>query len=95
MMRLDTRAANSLASVLPSCRVALVFGGALLFAESVVLATTMFAAACLSFVASLAVATKIYRVRAPRPIDREGGASGSDGRVRSDVKVAAVTGGPQ
>jgi hypothetical protein len=84
-MRLNPRAANSIASMLPSCRVVLVFAGALLLAESVVLATSLFAAACLSFVASLLIAARIYRVRAPRPIDAEG-----DSPVYADAKVAAV-----
>jgi hypothetical protein len=84
-MGLNPRAANSIASVLPSCRVALVFGGALLLAESVVLATSLFAAACLSFVASLLIAARIYRVRAPRPTDAEGDSAGY-----ADAKVAAV-----
>lgn len=70
-MRLNLRAASSLASALPSCRVAFLLGGVLLLSESVVMATTLFAAACLSFVASVLIATKIYRVRAPRPVEAQ------------------------
>lgn len=70
-MRLNLRAASSLVSVLPSSRVAFLFGGVLLLSESVLLATTLFAAACVSFVASVLIATKIYRVRAPRPTDAQ------------------------
>ena len=44
-MRLNMRAASSLASALPSLRVALLFGGVLLLAESVVLAAKLFAGA--------------------------------------------------
>jgi hypothetical protein len=84
-MRLDLRVANSLASVLPTCRVALVFGGALVLAESVVLATSLFAAACLSFVASLLVGARIYRVRAPRPLDAEG-----ERPAQAEARVAVV-----
>ena len=77
-MRLNERAANSIAAVLPSCRVALVLGGAFLLAESVVLASTLFAAAGLTFIASLVIATRIYRVRAPRPAEAEHGVTPSD-----------------
>jgi len=77
-MRLNERAANSIAAVLPSCRVALVLGGALLLAESVVLASTFFAAAGLTFIASLLIATRIFRVCAPRPAEGEHGVAPSD-----------------
>jgi hypothetical protein len=70
-MRLNLRAASSLASALPSCRVAFLVGGALLVSESLVLATTLFAAASVSFVASVMIAAKIYRVRAPRPVEAQ------------------------
>jgi hypothetical protein len=70
-MRLNLRAAGSLASALASSRVAFLFGGVLLLSESVLLATTLFAAACVSFVASVLIATKIYRVRAPRPAEAQ------------------------
>jgi hypothetical protein len=66
-MRLNPRIASSLASALPSFRVALLFGGVLVLSESVALATTFFAGASVSLVVSLLIATKIYRVRAPRP----------------------------
>ena len=68
-MRLDSRAASALASALASSRVALLFAGVLVLSESVVLATTLFAGAGVSLVGSLLIATKIYRVRAPRPAD--------------------------
>jgi hypothetical protein len=60
-MRLNVRAANSIASTLPSCRVVLLGGGVVLLSESVLLATTMFAVSALSFAASLALAMKMYR----------------------------------
>lgn len=60
-MRLNSRAASSLASALASSRVALLFAGVLVLSESVVLATTLFAAAGVSFVAGLLIATKLYR----------------------------------
>jgi len=71
-MRLDSRAANSLASALPSCRVAFLLGGVLVLAESVVLATTLFAGAFVSLVGSVLIGMQIYRVRAPRPVDPQG-----------------------
>ena len=70
-MRLNPRTASSLASALPSFRLALIFGGVLLLTESVVLASTLFAGAAISFVGSLLVAAKIYRVRSPRPAGAE------------------------
>lgn len=60
-MRLNTRAASSIASVLPSLRLLLLFGGVLALSESIALATTLFAGAFISFAASLVVATTIYR----------------------------------
>jgi hypothetical protein len=66
-MRLNARTASSLASALASSRVGLLVAGVLLLSESVVLATTLFAGAGVSFVATLLIATKLYRVRAPRP----------------------------
>jgi hypothetical protein len=65
-MRLNTRAARSIASALPSCRVLLLFGGVLALSESIALATTLFAGAAVSFAASLVVATMIYRSAPPR-----------------------------
>jgi hypothetical protein len=55
-MRLKSNAAASTASALASSRVALVFGGALLLSESVVLASSLFAAAGVSFIASVLIA---------------------------------------
>lgn len=80
-MRLNLRAASSLASALASSRVAFLFGGVLLLSESVVLATTLFAAACVSFVASVLIATRIYRVRARRPVAAQREAATSDAAV--------------
>jgi hypothetical protein len=60
-MRLNPRAASSLASALASSRVALLLAGVLVLSESVVLASTLFAGACISLVAGLLIATKIYR----------------------------------
>ena len=80
-MRLNLRAANSIASALPSCRVALLVGGVLVLSESVVLATTLFVAACVSFVGSVLIATKIYGVRAPRPNDAHRQPATSDAAV--------------
>jgi hypothetical protein len=62
-MRLNLSVASSLASTLPSLRVALLLGGALLLTESIVLATTLFAGAFVSFAASLVIAANIYRAR--------------------------------
>jgi hypothetical protein len=70
-MRLNTRAASSAASALASSRVWLLFGGVLLLSESVVLATTLFVGAGISFVASLLLAAQLFRVRSPRPADAE------------------------
>jgi len=66
-MRLNVHAANSIVSTLASLRVALVLGGVLLLTETVVLATTLFAAAFVSFVASLLIAARIYRNRGQHP----------------------------
>jgi hypothetical protein len=77
-MLLTVRAASSIASALASLRVALLLGGALLLAESAVLATTLFAGAGISFAASLLIGASIYRYRAPRPVDAEGGPASSD-----------------
>jgi len=71
-MRLNLHAASSIASTLPSLRVALLFGGVFLLAESVILATMLFVGAGVSFVASLLIGASIYRHRAPRPVDAEG-----------------------
>ncbi len=60
-MRLNPIAATSIASALPSCRVLLLFGAALLLSESLVLASALFAGACVSFAASLVLGAKIYR----------------------------------
>jgi hypothetical protein len=66
-MRVNRRAAGSIASALPSFRVACLFGGVLLLAESVVLASTLFAGAAISFVASLLIAARIYRGSSDAP----------------------------
>jgi len=71
-MRLNPRAASSLASALPSCRVAFLFGGVLLLSESLVLATTLFAGAFVSVVGSVLIGMQIYHVRGPRPVDAQG-----------------------
>jgi len=70
-MRHNTSTAAALASSLPTFRVALLIGGALVVSESVVLATGLFAGAAFSFVASLLIAAKIYRVRSPRSVEAE------------------------
>lgn len=70
-MRLSAHAASSAASALASTRVWLLFGGVLLLSESVVLATTLFAGAGISFVASLLVAAQLFRVRVPRPAEAD------------------------
>jgi hypothetical protein len=83
-MRLDLRAASSIASALPSCRVLLLFVGVLLLSESVLLATTMFAASGLSFAASLVLAMKIYRASAGARAARQAAESGDPSmRVRA------------
>lgn len=87
-MRLNMRAASSLASALPSLRVALLFGGVLLLAESVVLAATLFAGAGVSFVASLLIGASVYRYRAPRP-DAEGEPASSDAAGLAPVAARA------
>lgn len=69
-MVLNHQAANSIAAALPSCRVALLFGAVLALPTNVVLAAFLFAATCLSFVASLVLATKVYRTRLPRQLSR-------------------------
>jgi hypothetical protein len=70
-MRLKAHAAGSAASALASTRVWLLFGGVLVLSESILLATTLFAAAGISFAASLLIAAKLYRVRSPRPVGDE------------------------
>src|SRR4051812_22663932 len=70
-MRFTTGAASSLASTLPSLRVVLLFGGVLALSESIVLATTLFAGAFVSFAAGLVIATTIYRSAAPRDTDEQ------------------------
>ena len=77
-MRLNPRAASSIASALPSCRVLLLFGGVLALSESIVLATTLFAGAFVSFAASLALAATIYRSAAPRLADAQEHAAPTD-----------------
>jgi hypothetical protein len=77
-MRLKSNAAGSTASALASSRVALVFGGALLLSESVVLASSLFAAAGVSFIASVLIAAKLYGIRAPRPAEAGDGAAPRD-----------------
>jgi hypothetical protein len=90
-MRLNARAASSLASALASTRVALLVAGVLVLSESVVLATTLFAGAGVSFVATLLIATKLYRVRGPRPADAEGRPATSDAAVApADSRTGAA-----
>lgn len=67
-MRLNRHSASSAASALASTRVWFLFGGVLALSESVLLATALFATAGISFVASLLIAAKLYRVRSPRPV---------------------------
>jgi hypothetical protein len=74
----NLRTANVIASTLPSFRVALLFGAALVLTESAVLATSLFVAACVTFIASLLIAARIYRVRAPRATDGDALAAPSD-----------------
>jgi hypothetical protein len=62
-MRLNASAASSAASALASARVGLLVGGVLVLSESVVLATTLFAGVGVSLVATLLIATKLYRAR--------------------------------
>jgi hypothetical protein len=68
-MGFNASAARSLAPALASSRVALLFAGVLALSESVVLATALFAGTGVSLVATLLIATKLYRVRNPRPSD--------------------------
>jgi hypothetical protein len=82
-MRLNPRAASSLASALASSRIALLFGGVLVLSESLVLATTLFAGVGVSVVASLLIATRLYRIRVPRPADAEGRSATHDAAVRA------------
>ncbi len=60
-MRINVTAATAIASALPSCRVLLLFGAVLLLSESVVLAGTLFVAACLSVAAGLVLGATIDR----------------------------------
>jgi hypothetical protein len=65
-MRLNSRAASTIVSALPSFRVLCLFGGVFLLSESIVLATTLFAGAFASFAASLVIAATIYRAESRR-----------------------------
>ena len=60
-MRLNVRTAGSLASALASSRVWLLLAGVLVLSESVVLASTLFAGAGVSLIATLLIATKLDR----------------------------------
>jgi hypothetical protein len=84
-MRFNERAATSLASVLASSRVALLLVGVLVLSESVLLATTLFSGAGLSFVATLLIAMKAYRVRTPRPADAQRGPATADAAVLAAI----------
>jgi hypothetical protein len=53
------------ASALASSRVWLLLGGVLVVSESILLATTLFAAAAVSLVAGLVIAARLYGVRTP------------------------------
>lgn len=88
-MRLNTRAASSVASALASSRVGLLVGGVLVLSESVVLATTLFVGAGVSFVASVLIAAKLYRVRGPRPADAEGGPATGDAAALAPARARA------
>jgi hypothetical protein len=77
-MNLSPRAASSIASALPSWRVLLLFGGFLTLSESIALATTFFVGAFVSFVASLLIATAVYRRAAPGAADAPEHAAPSD-----------------
>jgi hypothetical protein len=50
-----------LASSLPLCRVLLLFGGALAMSHALPLAAALFAAAFVSFAATLALGVRVYR----------------------------------
>jgi hypothetical protein len=84
-MRLKGHAASSAVSALASTRVWLLFGGVLVLSESVLIATTLFAAAGISFVASLLIAAKLYRVRNPRPADADAGPATGDAAALAPV----------
>jgi len=88
-MRLNALAANAVASALASTRVGLLVAAALVLSQSVVLATMFFAAAAISFVATLLLATKLYRVRGPSP-DAEGRPASGDAEA---LAPAASAGG--
>jgi hypothetical protein len=93
-MRLNAHAASSAASALASTRVWLLFGGVLVLSESVVLATTLFAGAGISFVATLLIAMKLYRVRGPRPVDRDARPATGDPAALAPVGARAGTAKP-
>jgi hypothetical protein len=68
MTRIDYRTASSLASSLPLFRVLLLVGGALAMSHALPLAAALFAAAFVSFAATLALGVRVYREsRAQRP----------------------------
>jgi hypothetical protein len=94
-MRLNVRATSSAASALASSRVWLLFGGVLVLSESVVLATTLFAVTGVSFVASLLISAKLYRVRVPRPANAERSSATSDDALPAPAGSRAGTAKPK
>jgi hypothetical protein len=54
-----------------------------------VLATTLFSGPGLSFVASMLIAMKVYRVRAPRPADAQRGPATPDAAVLAAIRCRA------
>ena len=88
-MNLSPRAASSIASALPSWRVLLLFGGFLTLSESIALATTFFVGAFASFVASLLIATAVYRRAEP------GAADAPEHPAPSDPAPTAAAAGDQ
>jgi hypothetical protein len=88
-MRLNRHAASSAASALASTRVWLLFGGVLVLSESVLIATALFASAGISFVASLLIAAKLYRVRNPRPVGDAVARTGADSRTGAAKPASA------
>ena len=89
-MRLNSRAASTIVSALPSFRVLCLFGGVLLLSESVVLATTLFAGALASFAAGLVIAATIYRAESRRARATEDPANVSKEVRREKPKLHGV-----
>ena len=89
---MSIRTASSVASTLPPCRVLLLGAGVLLLSESMLLATTLFVAAALTFVISFALAASIYRASARERALRQERESSADGRSRAgcDPPTAVV-----